>query len=459
MMGYGARDGVAQSQHDPLYARAVYLESGEARLLWIQCDLCLMSPTQAAGLRERVAERTGLAPGCVLVGCIHTHSGPETGLLEQLLGRPAPGHVRPLFDAIVEAGARAHASAAPARLGIGHATAAIGRNRRRAGGPLDRDVLIARVDRAGGNPLAVLYVHGCHPTALGHDNLAFSADWPGAAAREIEAALPGALAVFALGAHADVDPRTRGLLDLGIPGQSVGVSFAEMEALGSEIGRAVGEAARTIETRSDATVAIDSARLRIPVHPGAMDPRQREGALARLRAEAFAALGVADDPALGIADFYRLERECTAAFDLPERRERVAKVRHYLRDRTAERFAGGTEPEIELQALRLGSARLLALPFEATVDVGLDWKRRMALPGAGLARSDTALASGDAAVLSIANGWLRYLPHPRNFAEFAAHAAYEVVMSTLVPDAAVRLLDAGEGLHAALAEPARGAAA
>ena len=62
-------------------------------------------------------------------------------------------------------------------------------------------------------------------------------------------------------------------------------------------------------------------------------------------------------------------------------------------------------------------------------------------------------------MLSIANGWLRYLPHPRNFAEPAAHAAYEVVMSTLVPDAATRLLDAGERLHAALAEPARGAAA
>jgi hypothetical protein len=123
MMGYGARDGVAQSQHDPLYARAVYLESGEARLLWIQCDLCLMSPTQAAGLRERVAERTGLAPGCVLVGCIHTHSGPETGLLEQLLGRPAPGHVRPLFDAIVEAGARVPPSAATAGVPVDRSTA------------------------------------------------------------------------------------------------------------------------------------------------------------------------------------------------------------------------------------------------------------------------------------------------------------------------------------------------
>ena len=112
MMGYGARQGVAEACHDPLQARALYLESGAERLLWIQCDLCLVSPAQAAGLRERVAARTGLAPGCVLVGCIHTHSGPETGLLEELLGRPAPAHVAPLLDAIVEAGWGAFASAA-----------------------------------------------------------------------------------------------------------------------------------------------------------------------------------------------------------------------------------------------------------------------------------------------------------------------------------------------------------
>ena len=59
MMGYGARRGVAQARHDPLQARALYLESGAARLLWIQCDLCLMSPAQAADLRERVAQHVG----------------------------------------------------------------------------------------------------------------------------------------------------------------------------------------------------------------------------------------------------------------------------------------------------------------------------------------------------------------------------------------------------------------
>ncbi len=440
MMGYGAREGPASGVRDPLHARALHLARGPERLLWVQCDLCLVGPSQADALRERIAARTCIAPGHVLVGCIHTHSGPDTGLLEQLTGKPEPAHASVLFEAVVEAGARAAAEAEPARLGVGRASARIGRNRRRADGPLDPDVLLVRVDAADGAPRALVYVHGCHPTALGHENLLFSADWTAAAGREIESALPGATAIFALGAHADVDPRTRGLLDMGIPGQSLGVGFEEADALGRELGAAVAEAAARIETDADAPVGVASTRLPIPVHPGAPDPEARRARLAELRAEALAGLGVADDPAYGTQDFYRLEREHTADLPVAERRLRVAKLRRYLRDRTAETFAGGLLPEVEVQALRVGGARLLALPLEATVDVGLDWKRR--------------LGSADAAVLSIGNGWLRYLPHPANFAEPDAALKYEVLMSTLVPDAATRLLDAGEALHAALDGPA-----
>jgi hypothetical protein len=127
-----------------------------------------------------------------------------------------------------------------------------------------------------------------------------------------------------------------------------------------------------------------------------------------------------------------MERERTESYPPGERRERLARVRRYLRDRTAARFAFSPKPEVELQVLRLADALLLALPLEATVDVGLDWKRRAPAPRA--------------AVVSIANGWMRYLPHPRNFAERDAHLKYEVLQSTLVPDAAERLLARGEAL-------------
>jgi len=80
----------------------------------------------------------------------------------------------------------------------------------------------------------------------------------------------------------------------------------------------------------------------------------------------------------------------------------------------------------------VGDAHFAALPLEATTEVGLDWKRR--------------IGSENAALLSIANGWLRYLPHPRDFSAAGAERHYEVLMSTFEAGAAARLLDEAERL-------------
>ena len=50
--------------------------------------------------------------------------------------------------------------------------------------------------------------------------------------------------------------------------------------------------------------------------------------------------------------------------------------------------------------------------------------------------------------MSIANGWLRYLPSGAHFESSNAHHGYEVLQSTLVPEAATRLLDIAEELAA-----------
>jgi hypothetical protein len=436
MMGYGARAGTARAVHDPLFARALYLAGGGECLL-VELDVCLLAPVHAALVRARIVERTGVAAERVLVGSIHTHSGPETGFVAWLGGAEPPAASEALFDAAVVAADRARASAAPARLGVGRAEARIGRNRRIEGGPLDPEVLVVRVDRADQSPLAVLYIHGCHPTVLGHDNLDYSADWPGAASRVIESMLPGATALFALGAHADVDPRTRGLLDLAIEGQSVGESFAVMESLGREVGVAAANAALAITTDADVVVAADTVWLTLPVHGAADGEETRRAVLAAGRKRALAALGV--DPTgtePGVGELFAMTHERTRHLPRDEARRRIAAARAYLRDRTAPRFAGSVTPSVAVQVLRLGPAWLLAVPAEATVDVGLDWKSR--------------LSGAPGAVVSIANGWFRYLPHARNFAEPDAELHYEIAMSTFVPDAASRMLDAGLALRARL---------
>ena len=436
LMGYGLRSAGARGVHDPLFARALYL-AGDGECLLVALDVCLLAVAHAESVRERIAQRTGVAAESVLVGSIHTHSGPETGFVAWLGDAEVPDACEALLEAAVAAAEMVRASSAPARLGVGRAEARIGLNRRVADGPLDPEVLVLRVDRADETPLAVLYIHGCHPTVLGHDNLDYSADWPGAASRAIESMLPGATAIFLLGAHADVDPRTRGLQDFALEGQSVGESVEVMESLGREVGVAVANAALEIKTDADAVVAADTVRFAIPVHGAADGEAARRAALDAGRVRALAALDI--DPSVAepsVGELFALTHERTRRLPRDEARRRIATARSYLRDRTASRFAGGVTPSVGVQVLRLGPAWLLAVPAEATVDVGFDWKSRLdGAPGA---------------VLSIANGWFRYLPHPRNFAEPDAELRYEIAMSTFVPDAATRMLDAGTKLRARL---------
>ena len=88
---------------------------------------------------------------------------------------------------------------------------------------------------------------------------------------------------------------------------------------------------------------------------------------------------------------------------------------------------------MELQVLRIGRAVLLGLPLEPTTEVGFDWRDRI-----GPARIG--------AVIGIANGWLRYLPHAADLSHPRAHWHYEVLQSLLAPGACKALLDAGESL-------------
>lgn len=422
MMGYGARLEPARELHDPLHARGLFLSAG-ASVLLVSLEVCLIAPSQAQQVAMQIAEQTGLPSENVVVTCIHTHSGPDTGLAALLGGVEPPPHVEGILAAAVRAGVEAVHDARPARLGIGFGRVRIGRNRRMQDGPLDDQLRVLRVeDSVTGKPMAIAYLYGCHPTVLGHDNLAWSADWPWAAGARIVEAFPEANPIFFLTAHADIDPRTRGLLDLAIPGQSVGEGFDRVLELGREVGDEVVRVARETVADGEAAIGVVSGRARLPAHPVSAD----------LRADALAALDLPEDAKAGIGDLFRMEAERTAQYPQQERRERIARVRRYLRDRTARRFAFGDTPEVVVQVLQLGPLRLLALPFEPTVDVGLAWEARV--------------ADHPAAVLSIAGGWMRYLPHSQNFEEPGAHLAYEILQSTFVPEAAERLLALGASL-------------
>jgi hypothetical protein len=438
LLGYAARRGTAHAIHDKLFARALCLlhrEQETAGLLVVAADLCLMTPAQALEVRERLAAETGLLPRDVLVSCTHTHSGPDMGLAAIARGQAVPDYVPRILSGLVEAGRAAHAARRPAGLAWSRCQVHIGRNRRLAAGPLDPDVLVLRVQDEDAGPIALLYQHGCHATVLGHENLEISADWPGVAAERIERET-GAVALFLPGAQADIDPRTRGLKDLAISGQSLGLGFDAVEVLGSEVAQAVLDSGSSSQTPGLAgPIRASTERLQLALHLGELSAEQAQHELARRKQELAQRLGISVEHLPRLSELESFVRDRARGLPAPEARERIALLRSYVRDKTAPFFVGGQRQlDVEVQVLQIGGMALLGLPLELTAEVGLDWKARVGRRGLL------------GAVVSIANGWLRYLPHPRDLAHPQAHLHYEVLSSLFADGACEKLLGTGEQL-------------
>ncbi len=442
LMGYAARSSPSRGVHDRLFARALALApepQERSGIVLVAADLCLMTPQQALEVRQRIAAGSGLPSQHVVVCCTHTHSGPEMGLRALAEGRKAPDHVSKILSGLAEVGLAAHAARRPAQLGWSRCSVGIGRNRRLEDGPIDPELLVLAVEGLDARPIGLLFQHACHPTVLGHDNLELSADWPGAAASRIERET-GAPALFVLGAHGDIDPRTRGVKDLIRRDQSRGRGFDEVEALGAVVAEAV-LAARADERTLSGPLGCASRKLRLPLQLGQLSAADAERELEKRKQQLADRIDICVKQLPRLSELESFVRGRIEGRPEPEARACIGLLRSYIRDKTAPFFVGGRRQfDLEVTLIRIGDSALLALPLEATVEVGLDWKARVARRGLR------------GALVSIANGWLRYLPHPRDLAHPRAHLHYEVLSSLLAPGACEKLLATGEQLLDGLLE-------
>lgn len=202
LAGYGARgDAVSEGVHDPLEGTLVWLrdDGSDHDVVWVGLDVVGTDGVIAAAIASSVAAAIGRPGAVVLVGASHSHSSaaawfhrplPEFEALGSS-GDEAESARHVLVDRIAEAAGRLPNRLHQVRLLAAEAQVhGIGANRHRPDGPHDPTVgLLAALD-AHGRVSAVVTDYGSHPTVLGHDNLLWSADWPGAARR----ALAGALA-------------------------------------------------------------------------------------------------------------------------------------------------------------------------------------------------------------------------------------------------------------------------
>jgi hypothetical protein len=213
MWGYAARrDQPSLGVRDPLRARALVLAVGDKRLALVSLDLG-RAPTRdsMAAIRKRI-KSAGIEH--VFLVASHTHHGPVLELDDWPSAKKS--YVRQLEQKLGEVILDAAKALQPARLGVASKQTTLNRNRhsKREDRPVDRELLVLRVENEKGKVIAHAVNFAAHATMRDFKERKFSADYPGifAAFVEKETAAP---CLFLQGAAGDLstNPTIRGDAD------------------------------------------------------------------------------------------------------------------------------------------------------------------------------------------------------------------------------------------------------
>ena len=210
LWGYAARhDQPSTAVADPLFARAIVLAAGPAKLAIVSLDLG-RPPTRNSvkAIRQRVRDAARIEH--LFLVASHTHNGPVLELDTWPKGEPP--YTRQLEDKLVTVIGQAAKALQPARLGASTIEVNLNRNRhskRKDHQPRDKSFTVVRVDDVQGRPLAHLVNFAAHPTMTDSKSHAISADYPGPLARLVEKEL-GGFCLFLQGAAGDLSPNPSG---------------------------------------------------------------------------------------------------------------------------------------------------------------------------------------------------------------------------------------------------------
>ena len=262
MKGYGSRTRPSEGVRQDLYVKALALqdETGATSVL-VTSDLHSYTRRMSDTIADAVKTKYGVPRERLILNASHTHGGPaitgepwlrpseDINAEQEAVIRRYTAH---LLDRIVELIGQAIGSLAPAEISFGQGSAGFGVNRRRVGAGMrhlpeivDQDVPVLNVRAAGGSRRAIVFGYACHATSSPAD-YQITADWPGYAQAAIEAANPGATAMYVNGCGADCDPIPRSTVELpklygDIMSVAVGqVLSREMRHLGGPLTPAFG---------------------------------------------------------------------------------------------------------------------------------------------------------------------------------------------------------------------------
>lgn len=350
--------GLAVGTRDPMITRALVLEGGGYRIAIVTADLIFTGRALTDQVRERIGRLAGIAPEAVLINAAHNHSAPSVtrGQSIAALGHEGgfDGYEAVLPDLIAGAVYEASQRLEPARLGAVMTSASgVTSNRVRHELKPDDSLGVIRIDSPEGRVLAVVVCFSCHPISIGGQTLQWNAEYPGVVRRTVEAAHPGARALFLQGSAGDVAPFNYWFgNDNPLPH-----SFENRDRLGGAIASRAVAASRSMVTREGARLAATSVRLPLRRRhlPWSLD--EITAMERRFDAEAEPAY-----PAVWPSDLHTMN----SALRFPLHYQKAA-LRMYADMKRREDIP----LDVEIQALAVGDVALVGNPFEPFNRIGV----------------------------------------------------------------------------------------
>ena len=260
--GYGFRIQPSVGVRSELFARVLYLQKGEQRVLWLVCDLLGFDRDDVELIQNQLADSLGLAPSSIIVSATHTHSAPAV----QAIGpEKQTEYLRDLLlPKILKAGQRAAASAVPCRMITVEGKSKLAHDRRNdprpgdGGAPnpdrnkacIDERVPAVAFQKEDGSYQAILIQYAMHPTS--HGDLYMGSEWPGATAIAVKKTFGESVEPFVLQGGAG---------NLGSPKRKA--SPEEMQAWGDELVAAVADKIRKTPPLKNAVLEFGVEKIRV----------------------------------------------------------------------------------------------------------------------------------------------------------------------------------------------------
>lgn len=258
------RTSPATAVHDPLLACAVVLTVNEASSAVVSCDLQTISPELVGRVRERIQSDFGIPKESVLIAATHVHSAPGGDASERQIPGvdryyTTPEAERRIEEGILTAIRRAWRTREEAEL---HAARGripgIGRSRHTPDSPTEASAaLLVGSQPTTGRPLAVLANYGCHPSILGPDNTAVSADYPGVLRNRLSECFDRAPVTFLNAPAGDISTRATRREQ----------TFTEVARLGNELADQILRLREALTPVSSNALSGASVVVPLPVDP------------------------------------------------------------------------------------------------------------------------------------------------------------------------------------------------